>query len=301
MKSSRRFYAFPLLVLFLIPGFIGLSVFSIQGKTSDSAVGFTSPKIPTNSTEELSNGQIESFWSLVDLYQNISEISNDTYNNYVKFANNGTHLFALLRTFSTTEWFSIEFEPDPSECMINLNDGWVFYIDADTSTVDAIDVKFVGTQIPSNDTNNDLAIESFFSGDLVYIEIVRPFNTQDSDGYDIVYSNGSINTLKFATNNNHFGSHDVYYLFITDVILGGDVVIIEPTNISIPNQVDLNQIKFALMGLTPIGVFGFLIIHFLRRVYFSPIKHNFDRTTKSSTTPPTFRERWKKTFSSGKE
>jgi len=298
MKISTKLSLLSIVAFLLLFGLPKFLIFDIQGSTSDTATGFTAPKIPANSTEELSNGQIESFWSLVETYQNVSEISDETYTNYVKFANNGTHLFTLITSLNTIEWISIEFEPNPSQCMTNLNDGWTFYIDAGSSTVDAVDVNFVGTVIPSNDNRNDLVIESFFSGNLVQIEVVRPFNTQDTDGYDIVYSNGSMNTMQFATNENHFSSHAIYYLFITDLVLGGEVTIEEPTDIPIPNQVDLNQVKFALIGVTPIGIIGFLIVHFIRRVYHSPIEHSFTRISRVSKSPPTFRARWKETFSS---
>jgi hypothetical protein len=307
MIISKKISVLSLVALLLILGLPAFLIVNIQGKTS-ATTGFTAPKIPANSTFEISNGQIETFWSLVDTYQNIPEISDQTSNNYVKFANNGTHLFTLITALKTLKWISIEFEPNPSECMANLNDGWTFYVDAGKSVVDPVDVNFIGTIIPFNDNKNDLSIESVFSEDLVQIEVVRPFNTQDTDGYDIIYSNGSINTLQFATNTDHFGSHEIYYLFITDVVIGDnsdneetdEIIGPNPDDLSQVNldQVDLSQIKFALMGVTPIGIIGFLIVHFLRRVYRSPIEHNFTRISRSSKNPPTFLERWKETFSS---
>ena len=296
--SSRKFYPLMFVALYLLTGFFGVSRINVQGKTADTPAGFTAPRIPINNTMDLHNGQIEPFWSLVETYQNVSEYGN----NYVKFANNDTHLFALFTTLSTNEWISIEFEPNPYlKCMANLNDGWTFYIQGDTQTVEARDVNFIGTVIPSTDTNNDLLIESIFSEDLVYIEAVREFDTLDTEGYDIVYSNGSFNTLQFATNGNHFGEHNIYYLFLTDLVLGGEEPTDLPTNIiDAQDQLDLNQVKFVLIGITPIGVLGFMFIHFLRRVYSSPIQHGYDRISNESKSPPSFRERWKETFSRGK-
>ncbi len=305
--SSRKFYPLLFVTLYLLTAFYGVSRIVVQGKMTDTPAGFTAPRIPINSTVDLHNGQIESFWSLIDTYQNVSEYGNYTQDNYVKFANNDTHLFALFTTLSTNEWISVEFEPNPYlKCMANLNDGWTFYIEGNTNTVEARDVNFLGTVIPSTDTNNDLSIESIFSGDLVFIEVVRQFDTQDTAGYDIVYSNGSFNTLQFATNGHHFDAHNIYYLFLTDTLLGGEIVIEEPTDIpthivSLQNQVDLNQVKFVLIGITPIGVLGFMFIHFLRRVYSSPIQHGYVRISNESKSPPSFRERWNETFSSGKD
>ena len=281
----------------------GLTVLNAVGKLSTDQVGFVSPK--TTSRIDLNDGQIASFWSNINSYQDVTEFGESA---YVKFANNGTHLFALLVSSSDNEWISVEFEPDSSMCMMNLNDGWSFYINKDAETVSAKDVMFKGTRIPTNDAKNDLFIESIFSEGLVYIETIRPFDTSDLNGYDITFHNASTNYIQFASDKNHFDFHAIFYLYIyipadppSNETLSSETTetIFIPTiipDIPPPNGVDLSQVKFLLLGVTPVGVFGFVGIHLIRRVIYSPIKHDHDRIVSSSWKPPTFVERFKDTF-----
>ncbi|UCE13939.1 MAG: hypothetical protein JSV04_01880 [Candidatus Heimdallarchaeota archaeon] len=319
MKIIKKTLFPLLLVIFLI--LVSLTLLNVSGVTSSDPMGFISPNITGNI--DLNDGQIASFWTSIETYHYVSEFGD---NGYVKFSNNRTHLFALLVSSSDEAWISIEFEPDPSLCMKNLNDGWSVYIDKDNEEVLAKDVKFVGTVIPEDDVHNDLHVESLFSEGMVYIEVVRLFNTADTDGYDITFQNGSINYLKFASKGKHFGTHEIYYLYnyvpaevsttenpTTDVsntdttntditsttTTTTDIIIVIPTDIpDLPDQdvVDLSQVKFLLLGLTPIGIIGFISLHLVRRVLTSPIKHDHDRIVSSSWKPPTTVDRFKDTF-----
>lgn len=285
----RKLRLFLLTVVILIGvSFTGASLIGSSGTLSADATGFLA--IKTSSNLNLNDGMLDEIWTSVDTYQDVSEFGNG---GYVKFANNGTHLFSLLVSSQDMEWISIEFEPDPSVCMTKLNDGWSFYIDKSDEAVLAKDVNFIGGKIPDDDDVHDLSVESIFSGDLVMIEVVRLFNTEDTDGYDIVYANGSTYMTQFASSDDHFGVHNHYYLVITDKTSGDGFV---PTGIP---QVDiLNQVKFLALGMTPVGLFGFIIIHFIRRVITSPIKHDYTRIASSSKKPPSIKERWNETFSS---
>ncbi|MFW9903529.1 MAG: hypothetical protein ACFFFH_04290 [Candidatus Thorarchaeota archaeon] len=275
--------------------FITLSLVNVVGKVSGDQLGFISQK--TNAKIDLNDGQITPFWTEVTTYQDIHEFGGS---GFIKFANNGTHLFALLASSSNSAWISVEFEPDSSVCMKNLNDGWTFYINEKEKTVIAKDIMFKGTRIPEDDEKNDLRIESVFSEGIVYIEVVRPFDTSDLDGYDIAFHNDSTNLLHFASNENHFGNHEIYYLYIyvSAESLG---TLTSIPDIPLPNTVELNQVKFLLLGITPVGVFGFVGIHLIRRVAYSPISHEHGRIVSSSWKPPTFVERFKETFISKKE
>ncbi len=73
-----------------------------------------------------------------------------------------------------------------------------------------------------------------------------------------------------------------------------DPDIIAPTNI--PSTFNVNQIKFILLGLTPISVFAFMIVHTARRVFTSPIENENVRVVKKSFKAPTFKERFRETF-----
>ncbi|MFX0012978.1 MAG: hypothetical protein ACFFB2_04055 [Promethearchaeota archaeon] len=320
MKTIRRKIKIFLFVTFF--SLSSLTVLNALGKVSADQVGFIAPKITFQI--DLNDGQIASFWSKINSYQDITEFGGS---GFVKFANNGTHLFALLVSSSDNVWISVEFEPDSSLCMKNLNDGWSFYINKDEQTVLAKDVKFRGTVIPTDDAKNDLSIESIFSEGLVYIETIRSFDTSDLNGYDITFHNASTNFLKFASDRNHFGNHEIYYLYVyipadqpsnetsgsetieptdpynTETTETSEEIIVIPTDIPdipIPEGVDLNQVKFLLLGITPFGIFGFVSIHLIRRVFYSPISHDHGRIVSSSWKAPTFIERFKDTFLSKK-
>ncbi len=295
MKGKKIFNLLLFSVIIIFISLLSTSFINGQARVSESMRGFIAPKVDNIS---LSNSQIDAFWENVSTYQNITEYD---VGGYVKFANNQTHLFSLFVTAIDRQWVSIEFEPDVSACMKNLNDGWTFYIDQGTSAVTAKDVSFVGTVIPSDDSNNDLSFESVVSGDQIFIEIARQFDTQDTEGYDIIYQNGSINTVKFASSGlaNHFGNHEIYFVMVTDKTLsdGQGGAIIPP---DIPQVIDLSQLKFIIIGVTPIGIFGFIFLHLIRRVITSPIHHNYNRIASNSFKLPTMKERWNQTFSSKK-
>ncbi len=291
-----RIKKFPLIIsiifLFNIPL---ISILFIGGSASihQNASGFVSPKVQSN--VNLSDGQIELFWLNITEYQNISEFGNEC---YVKFANNGTHLFSLFVKGEDNYWLSIEFEPEPDVCMKNLNDGWVLYFNQNALQL-AKDIHFIGTKRPSTDLINDISAESIFANGLIFTEMVRPFDTGDTDGYDITFYNGSLNMIQFASQKDHIGYHEDYFLFITDKLVGvDDIDPPAPENIPIGNNITLNQIKFILLGLTPTSVFIFIGFHIARRVYSSPIRNSSNRFVDSSFRPPTFKERWRRTFNS---
>ncbi|MFX0171443.1 MAG: hypothetical protein ACFE9L_05940 [Candidatus Hodarchaeota archaeon] len=295
-----------ILSLMMIAFFIGADFFvgstlGYSSKVVDETPGFVSSK--TNTTLNLNDGQIDPFWSSVESYQNVSEYGSE---GYVKFANNETHLYALLVSSASSEWISIEFDADTSACMMNQHDGWAIYIDENAKTVEAKDVFFVGTRMPSEDNHNDLLAEGIFTSDLVEIEVVRLLDTTsiDSTGYDIVYQNGSIIMVQFASKSDHFGSHTFYYILTSfSTLQAGNV----PGNVPVPTVINYDQLKLQVLSLTMLSGFGFIILHFIRRVIISPIKHDYrlissDIPTKLSSSnrwrSPTFRERWNETFSS---
>lgn len=290
-----------MIAFFIGAGFFVGSTLGYPSKVADETPGFVSSK--TNTTLNLNDGQIDPFWSSIESYQNISEYGPK---GYVKFANNETHLYALLVSSASNEWISIEFDADTSACMMNQHDGWAIYIDENAKTVEAKDVFFIGTRMPSEDTNNDLLAEGIFTGDLVEIEVVRLLDTTsvDSNGYDIVYQNGSITMIQFASKSDHFGSHTFYYILTS---FSTPQAGIAPGNIPVPTVINYDQLKLQVLSLTMLSGFGFIVLHFIRRVIINPIKHDYrlissDIPTKLSTSnrwkSPTFRERWNETFSS---
>ena len=224
----------------------------------------------------------------------------------MKFVNNGTHLFSLIVFTESNNWVSIEFEPEPDECMVNLNDGWSFYSEQNPDQVLARDIKFVGVVMPENDAQNDLNIEAVFNNSMVYVEVVRQFDTGDGDGLDVSFYNGSVNLMQFASDEDHIGFHEDFYLLITDFLINpnsnDDNTTIPPIPtdivINIPTGANLGQIKFILLGVTPIGILAFIGLHAARRVYTNPIEHKYNRIVDDKHNPPSFIERWRENFSS---
>lgn len=299
MKKNKLMNSLVMGLIIILLSLVSVSFINGQAEISASMTGFLAPEI---AQLNMTDGKIESTWESVDIFQDISEFRDG---GYVKFANNKSHLFSLFVCSTELEWISVEFEPDASECMTNMNDGWTFYINQETSKVTAKDVNFVGVRIPSSDNKNDLSFESIVVGNKVFIEVSRPFDTQDTEGYDIVYQNGSLNILQFASKGSHFEQHTFYYLLVTFQSATGSGEVTEtgenpgPGEVilpDIPQVVDLSQLKFILIGVTPIGVFGFIFMHLLRRVITSPIHHDYNRIATESFKPPTFKERWNQTF-----
>jgi hypothetical protein len=288
MNFTKKKVIIIFLLTFLGIGFIGTSAIAEIAFTNQSATGFIAAKAPTD--VNLNDGLLSEFWVNVTSYQNISEFGEG---GYVKFANNDSHLYSLLVFPRDSGWVSVEFEPEPDECMTNLNDGWSFYTSESPDSVEAKDIKFVGVRMPDDDMQTDIKIEAIFESNMAYVELVRPFDTSDPDGFDIVYTNGSLNMMQFASQADHIGAHKDYFLLITDSMVGEEP---QDPGVDIPTGANLGQIKFLLLGATPLGVFVFIIFHAFRRVFSSPIKHDFDRVVGNSHKAPTFMERFRATF-----
>ncbi|MHA2175908.1 MAG: hypothetical protein ACXACP_14550 [Candidatus Hodarchaeales archaeon] len=294
MATKKIRYGLLFISIFLCGTLVMESVMSISGAITDSS-GFVAGDCAE--VLDLNDGQVATFWECISSYQNVTEFGSG---GYVKFANNQTHLLSLVVCAPDSEWVSIEFNADATSCMQNEHDGWAFYIDESAKTVEARDVYFIGTRMPDIDSKNDLYIEALFIGDLVFIEVARPFATENCGptGCDITYMNASLNNIQFASLDDHYGAHTIYYLLITDQPVEEDPIL--PPNL--PRIINYDEIKFSIFNLTLIGVFGFLAIHLVRRVIISPIKHEHRLITSSMTTedkwsPPSFKQRWTETFS----
>jgi hypothetical protein len=163
------------------------------------------------------------------------------------------------------------------------NDGWVFYIDSATQIVEGLDLSFIGADYPTGDLQNDLQYEYIVTDDLVQIEVVRPFNTGDTMGQDIIFENGTIAYLMFASKDDHYEDRTIYYLSIQVSKTQG----IAP---SIKTPRDWEGLKLIVLELGMAGVIGFITVHFTVRGITRPLKHG-DRIIDSNWKAPTFRER----------
>jgi len=295
----------PIRFLLFIAIFIGVNCLVIPSLSSPNAIAAQSSGFVSSNrkvTLNLINGEVDSFWSNVSSYQNISEFGAG---GYVKFANNETHVLSLIACVKTSEWVSIEFDADASDCMQSGHDGWTFYLDEASSSVEAQDGHFVGKRRPDIDTQNDLSIESVFSDDVVFIEVARKFDTADIEGYDIVYENQSLNMVQFASDTDHYGAHTIFYL-LTNIskFEGGEAPGDIPLPTDLPTIINYDQLKIDVLGITLIAGFGFIFLHLIRRVILSPIRHDYRLVSTEIPTKmqnhykvPTFKDRWNETFS----
>lgn len=260
------------------------------GATSTSSqltfVAPTFPEIELNTND----GLISPEWDRISSFADVKEFG---VGGFVKFSHNTTHFFALLASNSTA-WIAIEFESDGQDCMVTDDDAWVFYINNQDKTIQAVDAKYSGLGIPPSDSQNDLHAEGIFSEDLTFIEVSRKLNTLDPDGADIVFANGTSIFLTFASADDHYDERTPYYLQIqfTDI---DSVQIIKP-----PEIVDWNSRKHVILFTAMVFVVIFIAIHYIIRVRVRPLTHGSRFIDSSIMRPPKFKERWNTLVDRGK-
>lgn len=264
----------------LLAIFLALALVQTQPvlATTQTFVGPTFPETELNLTDSL----ISTSWDDITTFSNVKEYGTG---GFAKFSHNTTHLFVLLAA-NMTQWIAIEFGSDGQECMVSGNDAWVFYINEQEQSVQAIDSKYNGLAVPDPDMQNDLAIEAVFEQDLIYIEIMRKFNTLDNSGGDHVFSNGSTSYLTFASKDDHYDDRTPYYLQIQFTDIGAI------KQIKVPKVVDWNERKDLLLYLSLIAVTLFITTHYLVRVKFRPLAHGSRFIDSTIMKAPKFKERW---------
>ena len=251
---------FILLVLFVV---------APDAQAQDDIRGFSSSNFKTSNLNT-GDGIIDEGW--VDVaQQDLSTAFGE--GGYAKFANNATHLFTLLRATTSHSWLSIEFDYDPAGCMGSQHDGWAIYIDG--STVEARDILFDGTIMPTTDSQNDLVAEAVVTGGLIDIEIVRPFSTGDTVGADIEIANETLTFITFASDADHFGARENFYLSIKyyDLPEGAAIPVDAALSLDIPITFDWNPIKKNILLGAVIFVGVFMHVHYSIRVIHRPLNH----------------------------
>ncbi len=226
--------------------------------------GFSSRNFSSGDLE-INNNAIDDGWADIDQL----DLSTFGSGGYAKFANNGTHMFTLLRATSSLNWISIEFDYESTGCM--KHDGWVFYLS--NGEVDAKDVYFEGTVSPTVDSQNDLLVESVVDNNMVDIEIIRTFNTADTT--DIEFLNDTVTFIAFASDTDHFEERETFYLSIKyyDLADGAVLPVDEELNFDIPQSTDWTPVKKNVLYGALLFVGVFIHIHHTIRVAFRPLEH----------------------------
>lgn len=252
-----------------------------DAQAQDDIRGFSSSNFKTSNLDT-SDGIIDEGWTDV-AQQELDTAFGD--GGYAKFANNATHLFAQFRASASHSWISIEFDYDPAGCMGSQHDGWTLYIDG--STVEARDILFDGTIMPTTDSQNDLVAEAVVTGELIDIEIVRPFSTGDAVGADIEIVNETLTFITFASDTDHFGARENFYLSIKyyDLPEGAQIPVEGALSLDIPISFDWNPIKKNILLGAIIFVGVFMHVHYSIRVIHRPLNHG-SRIVDSNHTAP---------------
>jgi hypothetical protein len=248
--------------------------------TAQEIGGCIAPTFP-ESNLNLSDGAISNEWPNVETYVNLTEFGTG---GFLKFSHNTTHIFTLIGV-NDKSWVAIEFEPDVDNCMVDGHDTWVFYIDQAGKSVDAVDATMRGIDVPEADVQNDLAYEATFQENFVYIEVVRAFDTLDTNSYDVPFMNGTEITMLVASNNDHMGSRTYYYLC---VVFSDD-----PENF-VPNidlGIDWNKRKDILFYGGLIFAAIFILTHITMRLILYPLKHPNSIVDSTTFKSPTIKDR----------
>ena len=228
----------------------------------------------------IGDGVVDSFWENVEKFD-VIEYSSTSSAGYIKSLHDDYYIYFLIG-YSTDkiDWIAIEFEysnATSDEHMVEGNDG--FAIGTGQKGAEYFgDIYYVGDKDhPEVDTRNDYSYEIIQEqgSDFVIIELKRPLNTNDLAGHDIVFEEGKIYNVRFASSKPAYhkdGERQTYTLALTTI---------GPQGVSAPNSTETsttskpieeikleNQINFVLLngfGLLLNAILIVMIIIFYRK------------------------------------
>lgn len=189
---------------------------------------------------------------------------------YIKTTHNDFYIFALLAYDPSYTWVSIEFSALEGESnhMLDGHDTWSFMTDADYDG----DGYFVGASgNPVPDSRQDLIYEKFedTAEGLMIVEVLRPLDTNDPEGYDVVFNQTGVYNVQFASNVHHKSAHDVFTWALTDQgPSGGSQNTPPPPN---GNSLSLTDVSNVVFTLTGVSIISIIIAHFAIRVKARPV------------------------------
>ena len=132
------------------------------------------------------------------------------------------------------------------------------------------DGYFIGASgEPEADLRDDIFFETFEDDSLKYVEMIRPLDTNDKDGNDVIFNDTTIIDVQFASDISHVTDHVVYTWTISDLTPQGGTVT-PPPETPPSNPAELSDIVF-VFSFTLV-VFS-VLIHGALRVISRPIKH----------------------------
>jgi hypothetical protein len=227
---------------------------------------------------DLSNGIIDPFWENVTYGQDVPELGSG---GFVKFSNNGTHLYGLFAAPTNKIWISMQMSTNlaGTDTMAPGTFAWTFYINSEGVTRAEIQ-KFIGTDMP--EVLGTLSFESVVDNGMVYIETTRAFDPSIEG--DIEFFNGSTTYMIFASESQRYGHIiDEFTIFRLDVVvtLPGSDSEIEVPDID-ERVVNWNVLKRNMLYVTLFGITLVLGLHVVFRLILNPLK-KWDRIIDSET------------------
>jgi hypothetical protein len=229
----------------------------------------------TDKLISISDGIVDEIWE--DFQAEKLFVSEFGTGGYFLTAQNGFYMFALFVYESSIDWVSIEFDalPDTDNHMLDGHDGWTFGLGTTSDRQYVGDGYFVGGDgAPEDDLRDDIFFETFEVESMTYVEMIRPFDTNDPDGHDIVFNSTAILDIQFASSLLHINydvPHNIYSWTISELTPSGGTVEPPPANGGSGNPGELSDIVF-VFSFTMVLVTGF--IHAMLRVVSRPIKHD---------------------------
>ncbi|MHA1991762.1 MAG: hypothetical protein ACW981_14715 [Candidatus Hodarchaeales archaeon] len=226
----------------------------------------------TDKLISISDGVVDEIWD--DFQAEKLFVSEFGSGGFILTAQNGFYIFALIVYESSNTWVSIEFDalPDTDNHMLDGHDGWTFGLGA-TQRQYVGDGYFIGgSGEPEDDFRDDILFETFEDESMTYVEMIRPFDTSDPDGHDVVFNSTAILDVQFASSSSHIGTgHNIYSWTISELTPSGGTVEPPPDDTGSSNPGELSDIVF-VFSFTLVLATG--LVHAGLRVVSRPIKHD---------------------------
>ncbi len=202
MRTMKIIISLSLLILFIGSCFSG-NVTAISATTSQSGTSLTVYNYD-NPNIVIGDQAVAQIWSSVPKMA-VPAFSGNTPNGYVQFLHDSNYVYALFAyDTNAIQWVGIEFNAIAGSPMKDGNMGWIFGTSSPSNTWYG-GVQFAGEVTPVPYPQQAVSFERVVdsSTGLTYIEIMRPMNTNDATGKDVVFTPTMSLNVRFASSKLH--------------------------------------------------------------------------------------------------
>lgn len=216
MRTMKIIISLSLLILFIGSCFSG-NVTAISATTSQSGTSLTVYNYD-NPNIVIGDQAVSKIWSSVPKLA-VPAFSGNTPNGYVQFLHDSNYVYALFAyDTNAMQWVGVEFNAVAGTPMKDGNVGWIFGTSSPGNTYYG-GVTFAGEVTPIPNPQQGVSFERIVdsSTGLTYIEAMRPMNTNDPTGTDIVFTPTMTLNVRFASSKLHktLNPNDLYQLKFT--------------------------------------------------------------------------------------